>query len=62
MGHARNYPMLGKNPLERPEILDTQNLLLNLTKHIVRLIVGIADALIPLGAGHANTPDREEWS
>ena len=60
MGHARNYPMLGKNPLERPEILDTQNLLLNPTKHIVRLIVGIADALIPLGAGHANTPDREE--
>ena len=60
MGHARNYPMLGKNPLERSEILDTQNLLLNLTKHIVRLIAGIADALIPLGAGHANKPDREE--
>src|SRR5271166_6412913 len=45
--------------LERSEILDTQNLLMNLAKNIVRLIVGIADALIPLGAGHANTPDRE---
>jgi hypothetical protein len=45
--------------LEQSEILDTQNLLLNLAKHIVRLIAGIADALIPLGAGHANTPDRE---
>lgn len=59
MGHARNYPMLGKNPLERSEILDTQNLPLNLAKYIVRLIVGIADVLTPLGAGHANTPDRE---
>jgi len=59
VGHARNYPMLGKNPLERPATLDTQNLLLNLAKHIVRLIVGIANALIPLGAGYANTPDRE---
>ena len=45
--------------LERSEILDVQNFLLNLAKHIVRLIAGIADVLIPLGAGPANTPDRE---
>ena len=54
--------MQNSSTLERSEILDTKNLLLNLAKHIVRLIAGIADALIPLGAGHANTPDREGFS